>query len=171
MGYPSTVDTGQVSPFTLEEPDNTVLTGTAVTAQKAYFTSYVLLAPVTVTQMRCFVSSASPTGNIDMGIYDSTGSNGAPNNLLGHTGAIAAANGVFTQNLTANLTLAPGRYWLAFLDTVADSVGLRAALAANIGVNLQTSAANLSVLPSTAGTVVNSINRVGIIALLSGSWS
>jgi hypothetical protein len=106
-----------------------------------------------------------------MGIYDSTGTNGAPNNLLGHTGAIVAATGVFTQNLTANLLLSPGRYWLAFLDTVADSVGVRSGLAANIGVNLQTSATNLTVLPSTAGTVVNSIIRTGLIALLSGSWS
>lgn len=158
------------APFTLEEPDITVLTSTATTAGKAFFTGIVLYAPVTVTQMRC-VFSGSPTGNVDMGIYDATGTNGVPNNLLGHTGAIAAATGVYTQNLTANLLLSPGRYWLAFLDTVADSVGVRGSLAANIGVNMQTSVSNLTVLPSTVGTVANSITRTGIIALLSGSWS
>jgi hypothetical protein len=158
------------APFTLEEPDVTVLTATATTAGRAFFTGVTLYAPVTVSQMRCWLSG-SPTGNVDMGIYDATGTNGAPNNLLGHTGAVAAVTGVFTQNLTANLLLSPGRYWLAFLDTVADSVGMRSGVAANIGVNLQTSVSNLTVLPSTAGTVVNSILRTGLIALLSGSWS
>jgi hypothetical protein len=158
-------------PFTLEEPDVTVLTGTATTAGRAFFTAVVLNAPVTVPQMRCYVSSASPTGNIDMGIYDATGTNGAPNNRLGSTGAIAATTGVFTQNLTANLLLAPGRYWLALLDTVADSIGIRSSLAANIGVAMQTSSTSLSSLPSTASTVANSIFRVGLIALLSGNWS
>jgi hypothetical protein len=155
----------------LEEPDITVLTGTAPTAQAAYFTAVVLYAPVVVTQMRCYVTAASPTGNIDLGIYDATGSNAAPNNLLGHTGAIAATTATFTQSLTSNLSLSPGRYWLAFVETVANAVGIRGSLAANVGVNLQTSATNLTVLPSTAGTVVNSISRVGVAALLSGSWS
>jgi hypothetical protein len=158
------------APFTLENSDVTVLTATATTAGRAFFTSIVLYAPVTVTQMRCWFSG-TPTGNVDMGIYDASGTNNAPNNLLGHTGAIAAVTGVFTQNLTANLLLSPGRYWLAFLDTVADSIGFRSGVSANIGVNVQTSVTNLTVLPSTAGTVANSILRAGIEALLSGSWS
>lgn len=170
MGYPTTVDTGLVTPFTLEEPDTTVLTSTATTAGRAFFTAVVLYAPVTVTQMRV-IFSGSPTGSVDMGIYDATGTNGVPNNLLGHTGANTAATGVFTKSLTANLSLSPGQYWLAFLDTVADSVGVRTGLAANIGVNMQTSATNLTVLGSTAGTSANSIIRVGVIALLSGGWS
>jgi hypothetical protein len=171
MGYPSSVDTGQVQPFVLEEPDVTVMSGNALTLGVGYFTAIVLYAPVVVTQMRCYITAASPTGNVDMGIYDATGTNSAPNNLLGHTGAIAAVTTTFTQNLTANLSLAPGRYWLAVVETVANTVGSRGSLAASVGVNMQTSATNLTVLPATAGTVTNSIFRVGITALLSGSWS
>lgn len=171
MGYPSSVDTGQIAPFTLEQSDVTVLTATAITAGRAFFSALPpLYATVTVTQMRCFLSG-SPTGNIDMGIYDATGANNAPNNLLGHTGAIAATTGVFTKSLLANTILPPGLYWLAIVDTVADSIGLRSGLAANIGVNVQSSSSALTVLPSTAGTVGNSIIRVGLEALLSGSWS
>src|SRR5215469_3576958 len=97
---------------------------TAVTAGAAYAAPCQLLAQVTVTQMRCSLSG-SPTGNIDMGIFDSTGSNGGPGNLLGHTGANAASTGVFTKSLTANLALSPGLYWLAFLDTVGDTLSVR----------------------------------------------
>lgn len=170
MGYPASVDTGQVQPFTLEEPDTTVLTPAAITAGRAFFTAVVLYAPVTISQMRVFLSGA-PTGNIDMGIYDATGAGGVPNNLLGHTGVNVATTGVFTKALTANLPLAPGQYWLAFLDTVADTVAFRIGVTVNIGVNMQTSSSALTVLGSTAGTVANSINRVGIVALLSGGWS
>ena|SRR5947209_2016636 len=160
------------APFTLESPDVTVLTGTALTAGRAFFTALPpLYASVIVAQMRCFVSSASPTGNIDMGIYDATGTNNAPNNLLGHTGAIAATTGLFTKNLTANLSLSPGIYWLAVVDTVADSIGMRSGVTASIGANVQTSSASLTVLPNPAGAVTNSILRAGLEALLSGSWS
>jgi hypothetical protein len=163
------------APFTLEAPDVAVMTSalTALTSGSAYFNAIILYTPVTVTQMRCDITAASPTGNVDMGIYDSTGTNGQPNNLLGHTGAIAAVTGVFTQNLTSNLLLSPGRYWLAYLGTQAtDQPGVRQALGSGgIGVVMKTSASGLSVLPSTAGTVANTFNRVGIIALLSGSWS
>src|SRR5258708_1303363 len=90
----------------------------ALTAGVAYFSSVSVLTTVTVTKMRCQFSGA-PTGNVDMGIFDATGANGGPGNMLGHTGAILSATGVFTQNLTAKLTLSPGLYWLAWLDTVA----------------------------------------------------
>lgn len=169
MGYPSSVDTGQVAPFTLETPDITVLTPTAIAAGQAFFSAYVLNAQVTVTQMRCSLTG-SPTGNIDMGIYDATGANGAPNNRLGSTGANAAATGTFTKNLTANLVLPPGQYWLAFVDTVADTVNLRGGVT-NLGVLLRTSATNLTVLPSTAGAVISSSTRIGLAALLLNSWS
>jgi hypothetical protein len=156
-------------PFTLETADITVLTPTAIVAGQAFFSSYVLNTAVTVTQMRCNLTG-SPTGNIDMGIYDATGANGSPNNLLAHTGAIASATGAFTKSLTANLSLAPSQYWLAFLDTVADTVQLRGGVT-GLGVLMKTSATNLTVLPSVAGTVVNGTTRIGMTALLLSSWS
>ncbi len=142
----------------------------AITAGVGYFTLFQLLAPVTVTQMRCYFSG-SPTGNCDMGIYDSTATNGAPNNLLGHTGANAAVTSMFTKSLTANLLLAPGNYWLAFCDTVGDSVANRQSSLSGLGPQYKTSATNLTVLPNTAGTL-NDINfLITILALVSGGYS
>ncbi len=158
------------APFSLETPDISVLSNSGLTAGSAYFSPYILLANVTVTQMRCNFSG-SPTGNVDMGIYDATAANGAPGNLLGHTGANAAATGNFTKSLTANLVLPPGQYWIAWLDTVADTVGNRTGLATGMGAFYRTSATNLTVLPSTAGAVIDTGVRVGIMALLSNSYS
>src|SRR6266567_1135751 len=144
-------------------------TGT-LTAGVAYFSAVSVGAPCTVTKMRCQFSGA-PTGNVDMGIFDSTGASGGPGNMLAHTGAIAAATGVFTQNLTANLTISlPGLYWLAWLDTVADTV-FRVA-AANIGGNpsVRSSATNLTVLASSIA-VVNTGNRVAVVGMLSGGYT
>lgn len=170
MGYPSSVDTGQVQPFVLETEDISVLTYTAVVAGSAYFSPYVLNAQVTVTQMRCSFTG-SPTGSVSMGIYDATGANNAPGNLICQTGANAAATGNFTKSLTANQILPPGQYWLAFLDTVADSVGLRAGLSSGMGAFLKTTSTSLTVLPATAGAVADIANRIGVMALLLNSFS
>lgn len=171
MGYPTTVDANQVTPQLLYVPgqENNTVTGT-VNAGSAYLFPYPLLAQVTVTQMRT-AFSGSPTGNVDMGIYDSTGTNGGPNNLLGHTGAIAATTGLFTKSLTANLTLSQGLYWLAILDTVADTTYTRTVGAAGMGAMYKTSATNLTVLPSTIGAVADTNTFVALFALISGAFS
>jgi len=142
----------------------------ALTASRIYFGPMTLYAPVMVTQMRCFFSGAV-TGNCDMGIYDSTGPNGVPNNLLAHTGAIAAVTGLFTQNLTANLLLFPGRYWLAWLDTVADSIQKAGGVAAGISP-FYVSNSTFTVLPNPlTGGVADTPNRVTLLALVSGGYS
>jgi len=142
----------------------------ALTASRIYFGPLTLLAPVTITQMRCFLSG-TPTGNIDMGVYDATGTNGAPNNLLAHTGAIAAVTGLFTQNLTANLLLFPGKYWLAWLDTVADSIQKAGGAAAGLSP-FYVSNSTFTVLPNPlTGGVADTANRVTLLALLSGGFS
>src|SRR5260221_8699477 len=142
----------------------------ALTAGVAYFSSVSVLTTVTITKMRCQFSGA-PTGNVDMGIFDATGANGGPGNMLGHTGAILSATGVFTQNLTANLTLSPGLYWLAWLDTVADTV-FRNATPANTGCNpsVRSTSTTLTVLASSIA-VVDTPNRPAVVALLSGGYS
>jgi len=145
-------------------------TTAATTAGAAFLSAVILRAPATVTQMRTGFSG-TPTGSVDMGVYDASGTNGAPNNLLGHTGAIAAATGLFTQNMTANLLLAPGRYWLALLDTVADSVFTRAGALTALFPVMRTSATNLTVLPSTIGTVANNGLIICYMALLLNSWA
>jgi hypothetical protein len=139
-------------------------------AGSAFLYPVTLLTSVTVTQMRTWFSG-SPTGQVDMGIYDSTGTNGGPNNLLAHTGANAAAGGIFTKNLTANLSLSTGLYWLAFLDTVADTVDTRTIAVSGMGVLYKTSSTSLTVLPSTIGTIASTSILIQMYALISGGFS
>lgn len=141
----------------------------ALTAGVAYFSSVTVYTWVTVAQMRCQFSG-SPTGNCDMGVFAADGTNGLPNTMLGHTGAIAAVATVFTQNLTANLPISPGKYWLAWLDTVADTI-FRVS-ASNIGgiPSVRSTATNLTVLASGIA-VTDTGNRPAVVALLSGGYS
>lgn len=171
MGYPASVDTGQVAPFYLM-PDGALSAGAggAIVAGSAYAYGITLSASITVTQMRT-VFSGAPTGNCDMGIYDATGANAGPGNLLGHTGAIVTATGMFTQALTANLLLSPGQYWLAILNTIANSVWLRAAGAAGVTPAVKTTSTALTVLPATFGALTDSGNILYVEALLLGSYA
>ena len=158
------------SPLILADSGSLRATGaTAVTAGAAYFTWVNLLVSVTVTQMRVNFSGV-PTGNVDMGIYDATGTNGQPNTLLGHTGAIAAATGLFTQNLLSNLLLPAGRYWLAFVDTVADSP-FNSACYAGGPVVYRTSSTALASLPGTAGALIATSLLMAISGLVQGGFS
>jgi len=171
MGYATSVDTGGIVPQILGVTGaENAQVAAAVTAGRAFFAPITINTQVTIAQMRTWFSG-SPTGNCDLGIYDSTGTNGAPNNRLGSTGANAAAGGMFTKSLTANAVLPPGVYWLAFLDTVADSVHTRTMAVAGLGAIMQTSATNLTVLPSTAGTVADSVLLIELYALISGGFS
>lgn len=171
MGYPNTVDIAVPIPlvFSADGATSTAAAG-AVTAGSAFAAAITIYAQVTIAQMRTFISG-TPTGNIDMGIYDSSGTNGAPNNLMGHTGAIAATTGAFTQSLTANLPLSPGVYWLAFLDTVADSIYSRTEPLAGMAAVLKTTATNLTVLPASWPASANTTLILMLDALRSGGWS
>ncbi len=168
MSYPTTVDTGQVAPLALYLDDPAAGAAAAGVAGAAFFNGISLNACITLTQMRTFLSG-TPTGMIDMGIYDASGANSGPGNLLGHTGPISASTGVFTQNLTASLPLAPGQYWLALLDTVADSILVRSSNAGVFTV-MRTSATNLTVLPAVAGAVSDNLNRFFIMGLRQGGY-
>lgn len=157
-----------IAPYVLMMPGaESAQTTAATTAGAAFFSAVIVQAPITITNMR----TGTPTGNCDMGIYDSTGTNGAPNNLLGHTGAIAATTGLFTKALTSNLTLAPGQYWLAFLDTAADSVFTRAGGLTALFPVMRTAATNLTVLGSTAGSVANNGLIICYMGLIQNSWA
>jgi len=148
-----------------DESDISAGSFAALTAGIIYLAPVTIYTPVTITGMRCAFSGA-PTGQVDMGIYDS-----AMANLLGHTGAIAAATGLFSQNLLANLPLNPGQYWLAWLDTVADTVYKAGGAAIGLGPFKRSNASTFTVLPaSLAGVVQDVANRVGIMALVSGGY-
>ncbi len=165
--FPPPLPTPQIVYLTGME--NFISNGT-MSAGSAMFYLLTVNATVTLTQMRTWFGG-TPTGSYDMGIYDATGTNGAPNNLLRHTGANAAAAGMQTQNLTSNLTISPGNYWIAMLDTVADTVSIRNGNAAGLTPLCKTSATNLTVLPSVAGTVVDNTACILISALTLNGYS
>ena len=171
MSYPSTVDTGLVAPITLWNDASIATAGSVLTAGAIYFVGIELLAPITVAQMRTSFGATSPTGNVDMGIYDATGTNGKPNNRLGSTGAILSTTGLFTQNLTANVSLSPGQYWLALVDNVADTPAAKTVLTAGLAQAWRSTGTSNTSLPSTAPALQTTSLLVDVEGLISGSFS
>jgi hypothetical protein len=53
-------------------------------------------------------------GSIRLGLYDSTGSQGSPGNMLAETPAITPSTGWNAVPVLAPASLAPGTYWLAY---------------------------------------------------------
>lgn len=142
----------------------------AITAGFAFYTGFTLQGTTTFSKMRTVLGGA-PTGNIDLGIYDATGTNGLPGTLLGHTGAQTSATGVFTKNLLANTTLSPGQYWLALVDTVADTFNFFNSGAAGMGAFARSNAGGLSVLPATAGAASAQGQTFAMEALVLNGFS
>lgn len=146
-------------------PDGTDLNNAAnvaLTLQRIYFCPVTPDFYSTVTSLTCQFGAA-PSGNCSMGIYDSSGTNGVPLNLLAGTGAIAATAGLFTQNLTANLFLSPGSYWFAWLDTVADAVGRSTGIGTNGQAPTYVSNSSFTTLPNPlTGGVAATPNKVAI---------
>ena len=157
-------------PFMMADATSLTAGSGSLVAGRAFFISQVIYSATTFSQMRTFFFAA-PTGNVDMGIYDATGGAAAPGNLLAHTGAIAATAGLFTKSLTSNVTLQPGQYWMAIVDTVADSIPIRVTSSAGLGAFAQTTSTALTVLPATAGTVTEASNVCLVNALVSGGFS
>ena len=143
---------------------------TAAVAGSAILCSAIVRAPITLTQMR-MVFSGAVTGNVDMGIYDSSGAGKNPGNLLGHTGALAATTGLFTKNLTANLPLSPGQYWLAFIDTAADQYWSASQSTAGIVTAMKTTSTALTVLPATIGAIADYNVSPALCGLILNGWS
>lgn len=117
-----------------------------VAANTAYLMAFSVSAPVVVTQARimCAVSS----GNVDVGVYDTAGTR------LGSTGstAVGAANVAQTINLTAPVTLVPGRRYFAAI--VADNAtvtffGVTATSAVQFALSLTATAGASFPLPAT----------------------
>lgn len=172
MGYPSTVDTGLVTPLVLTS--DAVLTGgssAALTANTVYVLKYALTVPVLITAMR-WKATATAAGNVNLGIYDSTGA------ILGSTGSVAntAATTNANANLTANLSLSPGNYYLAFTvgnnsDTFTRSNNLGSAgsplIAAYTAANNSTGTTS-PVLPLTLGNLTISTVLPAFGAVVSG---
>lgn len=115
---PSLVVQQQSVGLTLDNPESMLamlVSGTvaAPIANQAYFARARFPKAMLITAMKYGVGAAS--GNVDMGIYDST-DGGANLNRLASTGstAVAGASAVQQINLTAALRVYPDKdYWIA----------------------------------------------------------
>jgi hypothetical protein len=84
--------------------------GNLLLAQEA-----TLSQSATIRSLSFYVTAAS--GNLILGIYDATGSNGGPGNLLATTRGFAPATGWNTASVVTPVALAAGNYWLAYLPS------------------------------------------------------
>ena len=145
-------------------------TASALVANTAYLVGVTLLAPAVLTNMRVRCN-AGGNGHYDVGLYDATGANGAPNNLLTHAAATASSLATSSATLTpaligGNLALSPGRYWLAlWCDNATDTWSKVAS--SNTNVTIVQSGTNAGPLPALA----SSLARAGKRGLEAGhSW-
>ncbi len=79
---------------------------------------FLLAQKATLSQSAKILSlsfyTTNGTGKLRLGIYDSTGTSGGPGALKAQTAEITPAAGWNTANVTSQVTLSPGTYWLAY---------------------------------------------------------
>ena len=161
------------TPFFLG-PDTLVLatnsTGPAIAGQ-VIANGYVLNTNASIGSMRIGFSG-TPTGTVQLGIYSSNTTNNFPAQLLASTPTFAATTGVITKNFNTPLNLIPGLYWLAFLDTVADTIfGVGGTAPAGFYATVLTTATGLTSLPSTFGAASDNNVAMAFSALINNGWS
>jgi hypothetical protein len=178
MGYPTTVDTGQIVPMALYDGEvASQATAAVLAANTAYLIAVTLSVNAVLTNIRVRCN-AGGNGHYDVGIYDATGTNGQAGNLLAHAAATASSLVTSSALLTpaligGNLPLAPGRYWLAlWVDNATDTWNKIASPNANtFPVQSGTNNGPLPALASSLSSLANATIKPTIIGLLSGGWS
>lgn len=105
--------------FLLNGENAPLATGSAFTANRIYYTPFLLKRHTTLTDLGCSISTGS-AGNIAIAIYaDASGSpSGTP---LANTGNITSTSAAVVSGDivgVASVTLDPGLYWAAFWSDV-----------------------------------------------------
>ena len=170
MGYPASVDTGQVTPWIIDGGNIAVGNSNAVlSANTVYLWAFEIYTWTVFTGMHWKVA-ATATGTTDAGIYDSNG------NLLAHTGAIT--NVASTQNGAAfanSLSLAPGKYYMALCPSNStdtynriNNIQIGASDNAIARTYTATNAGTAGVLPNTTGGTSAASNMPAMAAVTSG---
>lgn len=140
------------------------------TANATYLHDIDVLVPVVITSFSIAHGSVS-AGNLDLGIYDSSG------NLLAHVGATAAGaiNTTQTINLASPFLLSPGRYFLAFwTDSATATYFARTAITpvagfGNIKQSVGTNAGGLAATTAGMGGIQDGQVFVPFLAHLQGT--
>jgi hypothetical protein len=163
------------TPMILSDPAIDSAGNNAATANMAYFVFLPpVVAPCVITAIRVRFNPGG-TGHYDLGIY--ADNSGVPGARLAHIATSATstvtAGGILSPTLSGgNITVAPGRYWLAYwVDNITDKAysftpvaGITNVLSGDNGVNA---------LPANANTLT--LTTVGykpvLQALVSGGWA
>ncbi len=167
MGYPASIDTGQVQPWMIDMGAFDANSSSGVlAANNVYLYAFELTANVIITGMR-WRMAVTVTGTTDMGIYDASG------NLLAHTGVQTnVASTVMTANFASPLVLSPGRYYMALCPSNASDTYFRnAALGAGNAITRSyqgATAGTAGVLPNTTGAITFIQTFPVMAALISG---
>src|ERR1700735_4008398 len=77
--------------------------------------SVTLPENATIQSLSFYVTTAA--GQLELGIYDSTGPNGGPGALLAQTSAFTPVTGWNTADVITPVALAAGNYWLAYFPS------------------------------------------------------
>jgi len=166
-----------VQPLALYDGELGQTASSAGAATTVYLVGVVLNAPVTLTGVRIRFATVGGTGHYDVGIYDASGANGGPGNLLAHAAATATTLGTSAATLTpaligGNLALAPGRYWLAlWIDNATDTFNKQSASGSNAVVLSGTNAGPLPAQASSIAGLANATLKPLLIGILQGGWS
>ena len=176
MGYATSVDTGQVVPLALYNGETGQTASAAPGATIVSLVGVTLYAPAVLTGIRVRFAVGG-NGHYDVGIYDATGTNSGPGNLLAHAAAtsstlITSAATLTPSFINGNISLSPGRYWLALWtengsDTVNKQTGSGNVVVAMSGTN----AGPLPALASSISSLANNGLEVILIGMLSGGWT
>jgi len=102
----ATINIGETT--VLSAPDNG--NGNLLLAQSA-----ILSEAAQLQSLSFYVTQAA--GDLMLGVYDSTGPNGGPGNLIAQTAQFTPIQGWNTANTTIQPMLTPGTYWLAYAPT------------------------------------------------------
>ena len=159
-------------PWVLVAGDPAAGSGGALATNTSYLAGVTVEAPMTITALSC-VATGTPTGHVDLGIYDANG------NLLGHTGVQALAAGVNRFTLSAAMSLAPGRYYLAlWIDNGTDAI-LKASRNLNgssqgffpAWIGVSTNSGGLLATTADMGGLTAAASKPYVLGIIAGGWS
>jgi parallel beta-helix repeat protein len=165
----------QAPPFALYDGELGQTSSSVGVANTAYLVGVYLPAPATLTAIRVRFAIGG-NGHYDVGMYDASGANGAPGNLLAHAAATATSlvtsAATLTPAMISNVNLAPGRYWLAlWVDNAVDTFNKQSGSGNVVVVQSGTNAGPLPALASNLAGLANGALKPLLIGLLSGGWS
>jgi hypothetical protein len=175
MAYPNTVDIGQIGQLALYDGELAQTASSVGVANTVYLVGVFLQSYKVLNAMRVRFATGG-AGHYDLGIYDATGTNGAPGNLLAHAASsntsLVTSSATLTPAMLTSVNLTPGPYWLAmWIDNATDTFNKQSASGSMSVILSGTSAGPLPSLGSSISSLTNATLKPILIGLFANSWS